>query len=213
MTCQLYLITPPSFDMDSFLPLFIEALEAGDVACVQLRLKATDGTTAPRDDVRRAAKVLMPEAQSRDIAFIINDDAELAAELGADGVHVGLDDISVKAARAIVGPDTIVGATCHNSRHLAMDAADGGADYVAFGAFYPTTTKAAKSKAEPEILEIWSSMTTVPCVAIGGITLDNAQTLIDAGADFLAVVSGIWDYPGGPAAAVRAFNTLAGLKS
>jgi len=198
--------------MGSFLPLFIEALEAGDVACVQLRLKTADGATAPRDDVRRAAKVLMPEAQSRDIAFIINDDAELAAELGADGVHVGLDDISVKAARAIVGPDTIVGATCHNSRHLAMEAADGGADYVAFGALYPTTTKTAKSKAEPEILEIWSSMTTVPCVAIGGITLDNAQTLIDAGADFLAVVSGIWDYPGGPAAAVRAFNTLAGLK-
>lgn len=213
MTCQLYLITPQSFDVDSFLLLFIEALEAGEVACVQLRLKGPDGAPTPRDDVRRAAKVLMPEAQSRDIAFIINDDAELAAELGADGVHVGQDDISVKAARAIVGPDAIVGATCHNSRHLAMEAADDGADYVAFGAFFPTTTKAAKTKAEPEILEIWSSMTTVPCVAIGGITLDNAQPLIDAGADFLAVVSAVWDHPDGPATAVRAFNTLAGLKS
>lgn len=206
MTCQLYLITPSAFDPETFRPVFVEALEAGDVACVQLRLKSPGGAPASRDEVRRAAQILMPEAQNRDVAFLINDDAELAAELGADGVHVGQDDLNAKTARAIVGKDAIVGVTCHNSRHLAMEAAEDGADYVAFGAFYPTTTKNAKNKAEPEILEAWSTMTLVPCVAIGGITVDNAQPLIDAGADFLAVVAGVWNHPDGPTNAVRAFN-------
>lgn len=208
MTCQLYLITPPVFDLDTFLPTFIEALEGGEVACVQLRIKAADGGPAPRNDVRQTAKVLMPEAQKRDVAFLINDDAELAAELGADGVHVGQDDMKAQAARDIVGKDAIVGVTCHNSRHLAMEASEVGADYIAFGAFYPTGTKDAKAKAEPENLEIWSTMTNVPCVAIGGITVDNAQPLIEAGADFLAVVAGVWDHQDGPAQAVKKFNTL-----
>ena len=208
MTCQLYLITPSAFDPEAFRPTFVEALDGGDIACVQLRLKAADGAPAPRDAVRRAAQILMPEAQNRDIAFLINDDAELAAELGADGVHVGQDDLSAKAARAIVGKDAIVGVTCHDSRHLGMEAAEGGADYVAFGAFYATNTKTPKSTADPEILEIWSSMTTVPCVAIGGITIDNAAPLISAGADFLAVVSGVWDHAQGAGAAVRQFNAL-----
>ena len=206
MTCRLYLITPPAFEPESFRPRLIEALEAGDVACVQLRLKAPDGGPAPRDQVREAARVLMAEAQNRDVAFIINDDAELAAELGADGVHVGQGDLNAAAARAIVGADAIVGVTCHNSRHHGMEAAEAGADYVAFGAFFPTTTKDTTATADPEILEIWSAMTKVPCVAIGGVTLDNCQTLIDAGADFLAVVSAVWDHPDGPGNAVKAFN-------
>jgi len=213
MTCQLYLITPAAFDPEAFRPTFVEALEAGDVACVQLRLKGPDGVAAPRDEVRRAAQILMPEAQNRDVAFLINDDAELAAELGADGVHVGQDDMTAKAARAIVGKDAIVGVTCHNSRHLAMESAEDGADYVAFGAFYPTATKDAKTKADPEILEAWSTMTLVPCVAIGGITIDNAPPLIDAGADFLAVIAGVWDHPDGPASAVQAFNALVSAES
>lgn len=208
MTCSLYLITPPTIDLTEFRPLFIEALEAGEVACVQLRLKAPDGGPAPRDQVREAARVLMPEAQSRDVAFLINDDAELAAELGADGVHVGQSDLNIDEARAIVGRDAIVGVTCHDSRHLAMEAAEAGADYVAFGAFFPTTTKAAKTKADPEIIEIWTATTNVPCVAIGGITLDNCQPLIDAGAEFIAVVSAVWDHPQGPGAAVKAFNAI-----
>ncbi|MFC1673357.1 thiamine phosphate synthase [Pseudomonadota bacterium] len=206
MTCRLYLITPPTFDVDTFRPALIEALDGGDVACVQLRLKDADGGPAPREDVKRAALALMSEAQSRDVAFLINDDAELAAELGADGVHVGQEDMSTKQARAIVGPDAIVGVTCHDSRHLGMEAAEQGADYVAFGAFFPTQTKDAKGAPGPEILNIWSSMTNVPCVAIGGITFDNCQPLIDAGADFIAVVSAVWDHPDGPGAAVRAFN-------
>ncbi len=208
MTAQIYLITPPSFDPEAFRPQFVEALEGGDVACVQLRLKSTDGTPVSRNEVRKAAQVLMPEAQSRDVAFLINDDAELAAEIGADGVHVGQKDMSATKARAIVGKDAIVGVTCHNSRHLAMEAAENGADYVAFGAFYPTSTKDAKTQADPEILEIWSTMTNVPCVAIGGITAENALPLIEAGAEFVAVVSWVWDHPDGPGAAVKALNSL-----
>jgi len=208
MTCRLYLITPPAFNPETFRPRFVEALEGGDVACVQLRLKAADGGPADREAVRAAARILMPEAQKRDVAFIINDDAELAAELGADGVHVGQDDLSAQAARAIVGKDAIVGVTCHNSRHLAMEAAEAGADYVAFGAFFPTQTKVAKTQADLEALEIWSTMTTVPCVAIGGITLDNCEPLIAAGADFIAVVAAVWDHPEGPGAAVKAFNAI-----
>jgi thiamine-phosphate pyrophosphorylase len=98
--------------------------------------------------------------------------------------------------------------TCHDSRHLAFDAAEKGADYVAFGAFFPTGTKAPETKADPELLRWWQDVMTVPCVAIGGITVENARTLVEAGADFLAVVAGVWDHPQGPAAAVEAFNQI-----
>ena len=208
MSVQIYLITPPEFDPEDFRPKLIEALEAGEVACVQLRMKSKDGIPAPREEIKRTAEILMPEAQSRDVAFLINDDAELAAEIGADGVHVGQEDMTAKQARQIVGKDAIVGVTCHNSRHLAMEAAEHGADYVAFGAFYPTDTKNAKTQADPEILEIWTTMTTVPCVAIGGITAENAPPLIEAGAEFIAVISSVWDHPDGPGAAIKALNAL-----
>ena len=138
----------------------------------------------------------------------MNDRPDLAAELGCDGVHVGQEDVAYKEARRIVGPDAIVGVTCHNSRHLAMVAAEQGADYVAFGAFYPTGTKDPKARAEPEILQWWSELMEVPCVAIGGITVENCAPLVEAGADFLAVVAGVWDHKDGPAAAVRAFNEV-----
>ena len=128
--------------------------------------------------------------------------------VGADGVHVGQEDASYADARALLGSNRIIGVTCHNSRHLAIEAAEAGADYVAFGAFFPTATKEPKTRAEPDILEWWSDMMVVPCVAIGGITVENAAPLIEAGADFLAVASGVWDYPHGPAAAVKAFNAL-----
>jgi thiamine-phosphate pyrophosphorylase len=150
----------------------------------------------------------MPIAQRRGVAFLINDRPDLAAELGADGVHVGQEDATYAEARAAVGRDRIVGVTCHNSRHLAMEAADAGADYVAFGAFYPTQTKEPKASAEPEVLFWWSELTVVPCVAIGGITIANAAPLVEAGADFLAVSAGVWAHPDGPAAAVKAFNRL-----
>ncbi|MGB0670114.1 MAG: thiamine phosphate synthase [Rhodospirillales bacterium] len=202
--CRLYLITPPRIDdLTAFADLMGRTLDAGDVACVQLRLKDVDD-----DTIRRAAEVLAPVIQGRDVALIVNDRPDLAAETGADGVHIGQDDGDYAAARAAVGADAIVGVTCHASRDLAMQAGDAGADYVAFGAFYPTETKEAPSRAEPEILEIWSTMTTVPCVAIGGITVDNAAPLVKAGADFLAVSAGLWRHPEGAEAACRAFNAL-----
>ncbi len=207
MPCRLYLLTPPEIpDPAAFAETLAATLDAGDVACVQLRLKGVDDAA-----LRRARDVLRPVCQDRDVAFVLNDRPDLAAEGGCDGVHVGRDDMPVKKARGIVGDGAIVGATCHDSRHLAMKAAEAGADYVAFGAFYPTDTKAPKTAADPEILEWWSSLMVVPCVAIGGITPDNAAPLVAAGADFLAVSGGVWNPPDGPAAAVRAFrDVLAG---
>lgn len=200
--CRLYLITPPAIDPHSFKDRLAAALDAGDVGCVQLRLKdVTD------DQIKRACDVLRPVAQSRGVAFLLNDRPDLAAALGCDGVHVGQEDASYAAARAALGQDRIVGVTCHASRHLALDAAEAGADYVAFGAFFPTATKdSPKGKADIELLRWWSEVMTVPVVAIGGITVENCGPLVDAGADFLAVVAGVWAYPEGPAAAVRAFN-------
>jgi thiamine-phosphate pyrophosphorylase len=145
-------------------------------------------------------------AQQRDVAFLLNDRPDLAAATGCDGVHVGQQDASYAEARRLMGPDRIVGVTCHDSRDLAIDAAEAGADYVAFGAFYPTTTKPSRYRPEPDLLAWWSEMMTVPCVAIGGITPQNCAPLVRAGADFLAVVTAVWNHPEGPGAAVREFN-------
>lgn len=203
MICRLYLLTPPQIELTAFTAELTRALDAGDVASLQLRLKGVSD-----DEVRRAAETLMPIAQARGVAFLVNDRPDLVVELGADGVHIGQEDATYAQARAAVGPDKIVGITCHNSRHLAMEAAEAGADYVAFGSFYPTQTKQPKAAADPEILRWWSELMVVPCVAIGGITVGNARPLVEAGADFLAVSAGVWAHPQGPAAAVNAFNTL-----
>lgn len=206
--CRLYLITPPNLEGDA-LPVFAdalaEALDAGDVACLQIRLKGPEDAVAPDDEIRRVTEVLLPVAQSREVAVIMNDRPDLAAELGCDGVHIGQQDTDYDDARRIVGADAIVGVTCHDSRHLAMTAAEAGADYVAFGAFYATTTKSPKASARPDLLRWWSDLMEVPCVAIGGITAENCAPMVTAGADFLAVSAGVWNYPGGPGAAVAAF--------
>ena len=201
--CQLYLITPPALEPAAFAETLKAALDGGPVACLQLRLK-----DAPDDAVRRAVEILIPVCHRHDVAFLINDRPDLAREMGADGVHIGQEDAGYADARVIVGEDATVGVTCHNSLHLAMEAAEAGADYVAFGAFFPTRTKEPKSKADLETLESWAAATVVPCVAIGGITVENCRPLIRAGADFLAVVGGVWSHPDGPAAAVRAFAAI-----
>lgn len=201
--CRLYLITPPSFELAAFADALGDALSGGDVACVQLRLK--DVSEA---EVLRIGAVLKPIVQAADAAFILNDRPDLAAKLDADGVHVGQSDASYAAARAAMGRDRIVGVTCHNSRDLAYAAAEAGADYVAFGAFYPTGTKEPSHWAEPELLEIWQETMVTPCVAIGGIRIENAEPLVRAGADFLAVSAGVWTHAEGPRAAVAAFNAL-----
>jgi thiamine-phosphate pyrophosphorylase len=207
--CRLYLITPPAFEPATFRDQLAAALDGGDVACVQLRLKDVDD-----DAIRRACDVLRPVTQDRGVAFILNDRPDLAAATECDGVHVGQDDASYAEARAALGPGRIVGVTCHASRHLAIDAAEEGADYVAFGAFFASATKEKpKGQAEPGILTWWSEIMTVPCVAIGGITVENCEPLVVAGADFLAVAGGIWTYPAGPGAAVKAFHAAIGRAS
>jgi thiamine-phosphate pyrophosphorylase len=168
---------------------------------VQLRLKPADD-----DAIRRAADALRPVAQSRDVAFVMNDRPDLALETGCDGVHVGQEDASCATARKLLGAGRIVGVTCHDSRHLAIEAAEAGADYVAFGAFFPSGSKAAKHHAMPELLAWWNEVMTVPSVAIGGITPENCGTLVRAGADFLAVIGAVWGHPDGPGAAVQAFK-------
>lgn len=201
--CRLYLITPERIELSAFAEALRRALDAGDVASLQLRLKdVTD------DEIRWAAEVLMPIATRAGVAFLVNDRPDLAAMLGADGVHIGQDDMPYAEARALLGPNRIVGVTCHDSRHLAVDAAEAGADYVAFGAFYPTQTKIPKTRASIELLAWWAQMMVVPVVAIGGITVENAKPLVEAGSDFIAVSAGVWDYPTGPAVAVKAFNAL-----
>jgi thiamine-phosphate pyrophosphorylase len=201
---RLYLITPPALDPDSFARDLEAALSGGDVACVQLRLKGVDD-----DAIRRAAKILQPIVQDRGVAFVMNDRPDLAAELDCDGVHVGEEDWPYARARTEIGPDRIVGVTCGDSRHRALVAAEAGADYVAFGAFFPSGTKAgAKYRATPEVLRDWSETTVVPCCAIGGITQENCAPLVEAGADFLAVIGAIWGYPKGPKQAVADFNAV-----
>lgn len=201
MVCRLYLITPPKIDLATFPDQLAAALDAGDVASVQLRLKDCDD-----DTIRRAADALRPVVQRRDRAFIMNDRPDLALATGCDGVHIGQDDATYATARQILGLGRIVGITAHDSRHLAMEGAEAGADYVAFGAFFPTDTKTAKGHPSPDILRWWSEIFTVPSVAIGGITPANCGPLIEAGADFLAVISAVWNHQAGPAAAVKEFN-------
>lgn len=200
--CRLYLITPPRVDdLAGFARSLAHALDAGDVAALQIRLKAH-----AEAEIRAAAAVLTPVAQSRGVAVILNDRPDLAAELGCDGVHIGQEDASYSEARRLLGPDRTVGVTCHDSLHLAMEAAEAGADYVAFGSVFPTATKDAKTRAELDLIAGWATDMLVPCVAIGGITVANAREVARTGADFLAVSAGVWSDPDGPAVAVRALN-------
>lgn len=200
--CRVYLITPPSLDPAPFADLLAAALDAGDVAAVQLRLKDVDDAVW-----KRAIDALRPVCQTRGVAFLLNDRADLVRATGSDGVHVGQDDRPARDARRLIGPDLTLGVTCKGSRDLAMQAGEDGADYVAFGAFYPSTTKQVTGLLDPEILVWWSGMMELPCCAIGGITPANCAPLVRAGADFLAVVGCVWSHPDGPAAGVRALNT------
>jgi thiamine-phosphate pyrophosphorylase len=200
--CRLYLITPASIpDLAGFARTLDAALAAGDVAALQIRLKGMSDA-----EIADAVSALMPVAHRHDVAVILNDRPDLAKRLGCDGVHIGLEDGTLDEARRILGPRAMIGVTCADSRHRAMEAAEGGADYVAFGAFYPTQTHDTPYRPDPEILTVWQETMQTPCVAIGGIKIDNAAALVTAGADFIAVVTGVWDYPDGPAAAVAAFN-------
>jgi len=199
---QLYLITPPRIDdPDGFAGRLAEALDAGPVACLQIRLKDVDD-----DTVKRVTEALLPVAHERGVPVLMNDSARLALETGCDGVHVGQEDTPYAEARRLLGGRAMIGVTCKASRHLAMEAAEAGADYVAFGAFFATDTKQTSTRAPLDILEWWQSIALIPCVAIGGITPANCGPLVTAGADFLAVIGAVWNHPDGPGAAVTAFE-------
>ncbi len=198
--CRLYLVTPPVLAPARFRDTLAAALDAGDVAAVQLRLK--DWTD---DDLTRAIDILRPVAQSRGVAFLLNDRPALAVKTGCDGAHVGQQDMNAAEARRVLG-DLTLGVTCHDSRDLAMQAGEAGADYVAFGAFFPSTTKEPPAMAEIDILRWWSGLMELPCVAIGGITPENCAPLVQAGANFLAVSGAVWNHKDGAEEAVRAFN-------
>jgi thiamine-phosphate pyrophosphorylase len=200
--CQLYLISPARYDPG--LPERLKAaLDGGPVAAFQLRLKDVEDF-----EVLRAGEVIKPILAAYDVALIVNDRADLAAKLGADGVHLGQGDGSVAAARQLLGREAQIGVTCHDSRHLAMEAAEAGANYVAFGAFFPTSTKETTHRPDPSILTWWTTISPLPCVAIGGITAANAAPLVEAGADFLAVSNAVWGHAAGAGAAVAEFNKL-----
>ncbi|WP_417829177.1 thiamine phosphate synthase [Thalassospira sp.] len=197
----LYLLTPPKIDLVPFGEKLKSVLDTGAVDCLQLRLKDVSD-----DEIRTAIDAILPICADHDIPLILNDRPDIAKKSGCDGVHVGEDDASYDEARAIMGEEHIVGVSCYDSRHKAMILGEKGADYVAFGAFYPTQTKEAKTSVTPEILEIWTTFTTVPCVAIGGITAENVAPIVLAGADFIAVTGGVWNHPDGPEAGAKAIK-------
>ena len=198
--CQLYLISP--LEVDGDFPARLErALAAAPVAAFQFRVKGVD-----QHEAARLAEPLQAICAARDVAFIVNDSIALAKRLGADGVHLGQGDGEVREAREALGREAQIGVTCHASRHLAMEAGEAGADYVAFGSFFPSETKASEHRPETELLEWWSGLFEIPCVAIGGITPDNCAPLVEAGADFLAVSGAVWDAD--EAEAVRAFARI-----
>jgi thiamine-phosphate pyrophosphorylase len=199
---QLYLISPSEIG-DDFAARLEAALDGGPVAAFQLRMKG-----ANEHVIAKAAEPLLRICADREVAFIVNDSAGLAKRLGADGVHLGQGDGDPREARDLLGPAAQIGVTCHDSRHLAMEAGEAGADYVAFGAFYPTTTKETLHRPDPTILGWWSRIFEIPCVAIGGITPANGRVLVEAGADFLAVCSYVWTHAAGPGAAVAEFQDV-----
>jgi thiamine-phosphate pyrophosphorylase len=198
---KLYLISPQTVG-GSFPDRLRAALAPGLASAFQLRVKDTD-----EHELARLAEPLQRICADGDVAFIVNDSVALAKRLGADGVHLGQSDGDIREARALLGPSAQIGRTCHDSRHLAMEAGEAGADYVAFGAFYPTTTKPSDYRPDPSILRWWSTLFEIPCVAIGGITAGNAKPLVEAGADFLAVSQAVWGKDD-PAAAVSEFEEI-----
>lgn len=203
--CRLYLISPPSVDA-GFAATLRAALQAGDVGAFQLRLK-----DASDPQIIDAALALRPICHEFGVAFMLNDRVDLVREVKADGVHLGQDDMKLAEARKALGEQAIIGISCHDSGHMAMEAGDAGADYVAFGAFYPTKSKSPEKLAKygtptAEIVQWWSTFTTVPCVAIGGLTPGNCGPLVTAGADFIAAITAVWEHPEGAAAGVRDFN-------
>ena len=200
---KLYIISPANININEFPSSLEEVLKTGLVACFQLRLKNLND-----QELINISKVLKPICNKFDVPFILNDRLDLANKIGADGVHLGEDDSSILDARKLLGPKAIIGASCYNSKHLAMKAAEQGANYVAFGAFFETKTKKAKTKAVMGLIEDWVLISNIPCVAIGGIDSKNCHELIKAGVDFIAVVGAIWNNIDSPRKAILNFKNI-----
>ncbi len=198
--CHLYLLTPPALPPD-FGSLLAQALDAGEVPALQLRLKNVSD-----DEVRRAIDLVRPIAHSRGVALILNDRPDLVVATGCDGAHVGAEDMDPATARKTLGEKLQLGVSCYDSRDLALRAGEAGADYIAFGAFFPSSTKDTDVRADPDLLSWWSELMEPPVVAIGGITAANCGPLVRAGAHFLAVTAAVWSHPEGPGAGVRAMK-------
>ena len=196
--CQLYLLTPPQLNPEKFKPLLVEALEAGPIAAVQLRLKNVTDL-----EICQAIEILKPVVQERNIAFILNDRPDLAKKFECDGVHIGMEDMPIQQARQIVGDHLQLGVSCYDSKDLAMQAGESGADYIAYGAFFPSPTKNTEIRTPVELLKWWSELMELPVVAIGGITPENCKPLVKAGADFLAVINAVWGHAEGPAQGIK----------
>jgi thiamine-phosphate pyrophosphorylase len=200
---RLYLITPPTLAPQAFADPLRQALEGGDVACLQLRLEGADEAAW-----REATDTLMPLCHAADVSFIINDHPQLAAELGADGVHLGPEDMAIREAREIVGFKRVIGFSARDSKDAAFAAGNAGVDYVAFGAFFPSPTKDTGRRADLALMEDWAAISELPAIAIGGLSPENCGPVVRAGADFIAASSAVWSHAEGPGAAVRAFNSL-----
>ena len=200
---KLYLISPPNINVNEFIFSLDDVLNTGLVSCFQLRLK-----NVKDEDIIESSKALKPICNKYNVPFILNDRLDLVNKVEADGVHLGEGDGSILEARKLLGPKAIIGASCYNSKHLAMEAAEEGADYVAFGAFFDTITKDPKTKADMNIIKDWTLISNIPCVAIGGINSSNCKELVDAGADFIAVVGSIWNKNDDPKSAVNKFKSI-----
>ncbi|HIG09957.1 MAG TPA: thiamine phosphate synthase [Alphaproteobacteria bacterium] len=200
---KLYLISPPNINVNEFIFSLDDVLNTGLVSCFQLRLK-----NVKDEDIIESSKALKPICNKYHVPFILNDRLDLVNKVEADGVHLGEGDGSILEARKLLGPKAIIGASCYNSKHLAMEAAEEGADYVAFGAFFDTITKDPKTKADMNIIKDWTLISNIPCVAIGGINSSNCKELVDAGADFIAVVGSIWNKNDDPKSAVNKFKSI-----
>ena len=202
--CQIYLLTPPVIaDVSAFCETLKTTLAAAPVACLQIRLKDIESSA-----LVHAGIAITKVCHAAGVEVILNDRPDLVADIGADGAHIGQEDMDYFSSREVLGGDAIIGVTCHNSKELAFAAAKAGADYVAFGAFFDTPTKTPKTRAELEVLSWWHEAVEIPSVAIGGITVENAEAVIAAGADFIAVSSGVWAHPDSPAAAVSRLSQL-----
>lgn len=195
---QIYLISPPQIELKDFSLKLENALKTGFVPSFQLRLKNYSPS-----EIKKISQEIKKICDENNCLFLLNDFYEIALEVGASGVHVGIDDKKISQIRQNSPKNFVIGASCYDSKHLAMEAGEQGADYISFGAFFETQTKISRGKPTVEILNWASEILNLPIVAIGGINDKNCVELVKNGADFLAVISYVWQHPEGVEVAIK----------